>query len=314
MTTLLYSHPACLEHDTGPHHPERPDRLRAIETALGDPQFSSLTRIEAPRADFDVIRLVHPQSHIDALCAAEPKAAGDPLVYVDSDTVISHGSIEAALRSVGAAVDAVDRVMAGKAGNAFCATRPPGHHAGFKTAEGFCLFSNAAIAAKYSQAKHGAERIAVVDFDVHHGNGTQDIFWNERDLFYASTHQMPLYPGTGSRRETGMHDNIWNAPLSAGDGGERFREAWQSRILPALDNFGFDILIVSAGFDAHHRDPLGGLELKEDDFAWITQKLVERADRRCGGRVVSVLEGGYDLTGLAQSVAAQVAVLMSAGR
>ena len=312
MPTLLLSHPACLAHDTGPHHPERPDRLRAIEKALADPKFAGLVRAEAPRAEQTAIERVHSAAYIDAIRNAEPAAPGSPRVLIDSDTPMSHGSFEAALRSCGAAVEAVDRVMTGKATNAFCATRPPGHHAETHSAQGFCFFSNAAIAAKHARAVHGAGRVAVVDFDVHHGNGTQEIFWNERDLFYASTHQMPLYPGTGAVRETGLHDNICNAPLRAGDGGAVIRDTFDSRILPALRNFGFDLLIISAGFDAHRDDPLGGLALVEDDFAWMTEKLVEMAQNRAKGRVVSVLEGGYDLAGLSHSAAAHVGVLMEA--
>ena len=312
MPTLLLSHPACLKHDTGPGHPERPDRLRAIEKALADPRFAGLTRAEAPLADLATLQLVHPAAYIEAIREAEPAIPQAPPIHVDSDTVMSHGSFEAALRSAGGAIEAVDQVMAGKAANAFVATRPPGHHAGFETVEGFCLFSNAAIAAKHARAKHGAERVAIVDFDVHHGNGTQAIFWDERDLFYASTHQMPLYPGTGDLRETGAHGNVCNAPLRAGDGGRQIREAFDSRVLPALRNFGFDLIIISAGFDAHRDDPLGGLKLVEDDFAWITHKLVDMAISRAQGRIVSVLEGGYDLDGLSRSAAAHVAVLMEA--
>jgi len=312
MSTLYLSHPACLKHDTGPGHPERPDRLRAIEKALADPAFAALTRAEAPMANTKTLELVHPAAFIEAIRAAEPATPEAGRAHIDSDTQMSHGSFEAALRSAGAAIEAVDQVMAGKYANAFCATRPPGHHASASTAEGFCLFSNAAIAAKHARAAHGAERVAVVDFDVHHGNGTQAIFWDQKDLFYASTHEMPQYPGTGELRETGEFDNICNAPLRAGDGKDAFREAVNSRIFPALRNFGFDLLILSSGFDAHKDDPLGGLKLVEDDFAWITHRLVDMAISRCHGRVVSVLEGGYDLGGLSRSVAAHVGVLMDA--
>ena len=312
MPTLYLTHPACLKHDTGPGHPERPDRLRAIEKALADPAFDGLTRAEAPMADLKTIELVHPAAYIEAIRAAEPATEEAGRNMVDSDTCMSHGSYEAALRAAGAAIEAVDQVMTRKAANAFCAVRPPGHHASAKLAEGFCLFSNVAIAAKHARAKHGAERVAVVDFDVHHGNGTQAVFWDERDLFYASTHQMPLYPGSGAIKEAGAFNNVCNAPLRDGDGKEPFRDAFTSRIFPALRNFGFDLLIISAGFDAHKDDPLGGLELVEDDFAWITHKLVDMAVSRCQGRVVSVLEGGYDLGGLSRSTAAHVGVLMEA--
>ena len=311
MTTVLFSHPACLLHDTGTGHPERPDRIRAIEAALSVPAFSRLARTDAPLAEDVALQRVHPIAHIARIRKAEPKP-GQPIVLIDSDTPMSHGSLEAALRSAGAAVAAVDLVMTGMAANAFCLTRPPGHHAETRSVQGFCFFSNAAIAAKHARAVHGAERVAVVDFDVHHGNGTQEVFWNEPDLFYASTHQWPMYPGTGALSDVGAHGNICNAPLRAGDGGAAIREAFNARILPALDNFGFDLLIISAGFDAHRDDPLGGLALVEDDFAWMTHKLVDMAARRAQGRVVSVLEGGYDLGGLARSAAAHVGVLMEA--
>jgi acetoin utilization deacetylase AcuC-like enzyme len=230
-------------------------------------------------------------------------------VALDADTHLSPGSLKAALRAVGAATAAVDLVLAGGAGNAFCATRPPGHHAETATAMGFCLFGTVAIAAKRALDHHGLSRVAVVDFDVHHGNGTQDLLWTEARALYASTHQMPLYPGTGSVQETGA-GNIFNAPLRAGDGGEQFREAMGSVILPALDAFGPDLVVISAGFDAHHRDPLGSLQLTEEDFAWVTLKLMEAAEIHCGGRIVSVLEGGYDLQGLSASVGIHVQALM----
>ena len=312
MPTLLLTHPACLLHDTGPGHPERPDRLRVVDKALADPRFAGLTRAEAPLANTAIIELVHSAAYIEAIRKAEPPTPDSPRVMLDSDTPMSHGSFEAAMRACGAAIEAVDQVMTGKAHNAFCATRPPGHHAETNSVQGFCFFSNAAIAAKHARARHGAERVAVVDFDVHHGNGTQEIFWNERNLFYASTHQMPLFPGSGALRETGAFDNVCNAPMRAGDGGHEFRDAFNSRILPALRNFGFDLLIISAGFDAHRDDPLGGLTLAADDFAWMTHKLVDMAVAKAHGRVVSVLEGGYDLGGLANSAAAHVSVLMEA--
>jgi acetoin utilization deacetylase AcuC-like enzyme len=216
------------------------------------------------------------------------------------------------LRAVGAGLAAVDAVIEGKAANAFCQVRPPGHHAEADRAMGFCLFSNAAIAALYARKKHGAERIAVVDFDVHHGNGTQDIFWSDKNLFYGSTHEMPLFPGTGATGERGV-GNIHNAPLRAGDSGERFREAVESRILPALHDFGPDILIISAGFDAHTADPLANLRLVEADFLWATEKFADTAKRHCNGRIVSMLEGGYDLNALARSVAVHVKALMDNG-
>ena len=261
--------------------------------------------------DKTYIALAHRKEHLTEVSeVAEHVASGHK--YIDADTVVSPGTWEAARRAVGAGLDAVDIVMAGDAANAFCQVRPPGHHAESNRAMGFCLFNNVAIAAHYARAKYGAERIAVVDFDVHHGNGTQEIFWSDKNLFYGSTHQMPLFPGTGALRETGV-GNIFNAPLRAGDGRERFEEAFRSRILAPLHNFAPDLLLISAGFDAHHRDPLGGLELTEEDFHWATESLTEVARRHANGRIVSMLEGGYDLTGLANSVAAHVTALMHAG-
>jgi acetoin utilization deacetylase AcuC-like enzyme len=313
MTTLLITHPCFLEHDTGPGHPERPDRMRAINKALAHDIFAPLKREEAPLRD-DVenwIALAHPKAYIDAIKGLRP-ARGEEPVRLDPDTVLSAGSWEAALRAVGSGLLAVDEVVERRVHNAFAQVRPCGHHAETARAMGFCIFNNVAIAAMYARAKHGCERVAVVDFDVHHGNGTQDIFWSEKDLFFASTHQMPLYPGTGALGETGV-GNIWNAPLRPGDGGDPFREAFESRILPALRNFGPDLIVISAGFDAHRDDPLANLQLVEPDFAWATQKLAEVADRHAGGRLVSMLEGGYDLTALARSVAVHVKGLMDAG-
>ncbi len=317
MTTLLLTHPVFLEHDTGPGHPERPDRMRAIDKVLAHEIFQTpaLAREEAPLRDDveDWIALAHPQSYIDAIKEARPKPGEGP-VHLDGDTLLSSGSWEAALRAVGAGLRAVDAVLDKSSGfaNAFCQVRPCGHHAETARAMGFCIFNNVAVAAMYARKKHGAERVAVVDFDVHHGNGTQDIFWSDKDLFFASTHQMPLYPGTGALGESGV-GNIFNAPLRPGDGGEPFREAMESRILPALRNFGPDLVLISAGFDAHRDDPLANLQLVESDFAWATEALAEVARRQAHGRVVSMLEGGYNLTGLARSVAVHVKGLMDAG-
>jgi acetoin utilization deacetylase AcuC-like enzyme len=305
--TLLVSHPACLAHDMGEGHPERPDRLRAIERALESEAFQTLARDAAPRADDSAIARVHPQEYIEAIRAAAPKQGRTKL---DADTSMSPGSFEAALRAACGAVFAVDEVMGAKVRNAFVSTRPPGHHAEVATPMGFCFFNNAAIAARHAQAAHGAERVAIMDFDVHHGNGIQHIFWDDPTVLYASTHQMPHYPGTGAVSERGEHGQIVNAPLRAGDGGEAFREVMETTILPRIQAFAPDLVIISAGFDAHRRDPLGNLNLTEADFAWATRKLMEIGRRHAHERVVSVLEGGYDLEGLSRSVAAHVKALM----
>jgi acetoin utilization deacetylase AcuC-like enzyme len=307
MTTLYLTHPACLDHRTPSGHPERPGRLRAIERALAADSFKPLIRGEAPAASLDTIALCHPMDYVTAVKDATPQQG---LVQIDADTSMSPGSFEAALRGAGGAVHAVDQVMTGKAANAFVAIRPPGHHAETARPMGFCLFNNAAIAARHAQRKHGAERAAVIDFDVHHGNGSQDIFWSDASVMYSSTHQMPLYPGTGAPSESGEHDTIVNAPLRPGDGGSQFRAAFETRILPRLRAFKPDLIVISAGFDAHTRDPLANLNLVEADFAWATQQIMEIADQSAQGRVVSVLEGGYDLEGLAGSVATHVTALM----
>lgn len=307
MTTLLISHPSSLRHVTPPGHPERADRIRAVEQALEEERFATLQRVEAPEGTLAQIMRCHPAAYVQAIVAAAPQ---DGMVQVDADTIMSPGTLSAALHGVGAATFAVDEVMTRRASNAFSAMRPPGHHAESDKAMGFCFFNNAAIAARHAQAAHGAERVAIVDWDVHHGNGTQEIFWSDASVLYASTHEMPLYPGTGAPSERGEHGTIVNVPLMAGDGGEAFREAFESAILPPLEAFRPDLVIISAGFDAHWRDPLANLNLKESDFAWATRKLMEIADRHAGGRLVSVLEGGYDLEGLAKSAAAHVMALM----
>jgi acetoin utilization deacetylase AcuC-like enzyme len=307
MSTLLITHPACLDHLTPAGHPERPDRLRAIMRALEQERFQNLARVEAPAASLESIARCHAMEYVTAVRDATPQQG---LVRIDADTSMSPGSFEAALRAAGGAVHAVDEVMGKKAANAFVAVRPPGHHAETERAMGFCLFNNVAIGARHAQKQHGAERVAIVDFDVHHGNGSEEIFWSDPSVMYCSTHEMPLYPGTGALGERGDHDNIVNAPLRAGDGGDRFREAVETAILPRLKDFGPDLVMVSAGFDAHMRDPLANLRLLEADFRWVTQKLMEVADHSAEGRLVSLLEGGYDLEGLANSAAAHVTALM----
>ena len=307
MTTLLITHPAGLAHAMPAGHPERAERLKAVEQALEAERFASLIRIEAPLGTLEQVALCHPLAHAQALAASAPEAG---FVQIDADTLLSPGTIEAALRGVGGATLAVDEVMTSTARNAFLAMRPPGHHAERERAMGFCLFNHAAIAARHAQKTHGIERVAIVDWDVHHGNGTQDIFWDDPSVLYASTHEMPLYPGTGAASERGVHGTIVNVPLHPGEGSDEFRDAFETAILPRLDDFRPGLVIISAGFDAHWRDPLASINLREADFAWVTQKVMEVADRHAGGRVVSILEGGYDLEGLAKSTAAHVTALM----
>ena len=307
MSTLLLTHPASFDHLNPAGQPERPDRLRAIEQALEDERFHMLAREQAPRAPLDVVALAHPMDYIETIRNASP---ADGIVRLDADTSMSPGSFEAALRGAGGAMRAVDEVMNQRASNAFVAIRPPGHHAEMARSMGFCLFNNAAIATRYAQNRYEVERAAIVDFDVHHGNGSQDIFWADKTVMYCSTHEMPLYPGTGAVSERGEHNNIVNAPLAAGDGGDAFREAFETVILPRLREFKPEILVISAGFDAHIRDPLANLNLVEADYSWVTKKLMDIADASSQGRIVSLLEGGYDLQGLSRSVAAHVTALM----
>jgi len=308
MTTLLVTHPDCVGHDPGRGHPEAPARLSAVLAALREPEFSGLTWHEAPLGQESAIARVHGPSFAASVMARVPQ---DGHAALDPDTILSPGSGRAALRAVGAVTSAVDAVMAGQARNAFCAVRPPGHHAEPNQSMGFCLFNSIAIAARHARAAHGIVRVAIVDFDVHHGNGSQAVAEQDPSLFFASSHQYPLYPGTGSADETGV-GNIVNAPLPAGTEGAGFRRAFESRILPALDAFAPELVLVSAGFDAHRADPLAGLELEEEDFGWVTERLAETARRHAMGRLVSVLEGGYDLKALAGSAAAHVAALMKA--
>ena len=306
--TLIFEHPICLEHDMGPGHPERPDRLRAIQAALAEPEFAALEWRQAALASWRQIALVHPQHHIDRIVAAAPQQGR---VQLDPDTAMNPASLDAARRAAGAVCGAVDAVMAGEAKNAFCAVRPPGHHAEPEHSMGFCIFNSVAIGARHVRAAFGLQRVAVVDFDVHHGNGTQAAFWDDRDLFYGSTHQMPLYPGSGAATETGA-GNIHNFPLPPGAGGMAFRDALTDGLLPALDAFAPEFLLLSAGFDGHADDPLAQLRLETEDFAWASKELAALAARHCQGRLVSSLEGGYDLQALATATAAHVRALMSA--
>ncbi len=306
MKTLYYSHPDFLAHETGAGHPECANRLRSIEKALETPAFSKLIRQSPPLGTEQQIRLIHPQLHIDAIAKAIPEQGSH---YLDQDTVLSPGSKQAAFRAVGAVCDAVDKVLGGDADNAFCAVRPPGHHAEPQLAMGFCVFNNIAVAAAYARQQHQLERIAIVDFDVHHGNGTQAAFYDQPNVLYASSHEMPHYPGTGHPTETGA-GNIINVPLLAGDSGVEFRQKYRNIILPALKCFKPELLLISAGFDAHKDDPLASINLVGDDFKWITEELMAIADSCCKGRIISALEGGYNLKALAASVAIHVAALM----
>lgn len=306
MTTRLYTHPACLEHDPGRLHPERPERLKAVLDALDAPEFAALERIEAPRAERLQIERVHAPFYVDYVLRAVPEAGR---VDLDADTTLSAGSGEAMLRAAGAVCAAVGAAIRGEAKHSFCAVRPPGHHAESDEAMGFCLFNNIAIGAAEARAVHGLERVAIVDFDVHHGNGTQHMFERDPHVFFASTHQWPLYPSTGAADETGV-GNVVNACLSPLDGSEEFRAAMSEKVLPALERFRPQLVLISAGFDAHCMDPLGSLNLTDEDFAWITRELCGLADRHAEGRVVSALEGGYDLDALASASAAHVKALM----
>ncbi len=310
MTTLLLTHPACLNHDTGQYHPERPARLKAVMEALEAEEFTPLIRVEAPQATEDQILRAHGRALFETVRDSIPTRA--QIAHLDPDTAVSQGSWDAILRAAGAVVAGVDAVMKGEVRNAFCAVRPPGHHAERDAAMGFCLFNNIAIGAYHARAVHGLKRVAVFDFDVHHGNGTQDIFYDDPDLFYASTHQYGAYPGTGSERETGVANNVVNVPCPAGCTSQPWREAVAAEVLPALERFKPELIMISAGFDAHAADPLANMRLVAEDFHWVTQELWTVAHRVCGARIVSALEGGYDLAALAQSAAAHVRGLMGA--
>lgn len=311
MTTALFSHQDCLKHETPPGHPERVERYQVIQHALSNQKFDDLSRFEAPVCNDADILLAHPPEHIAAVRASVPESGFRSL---DADTHMSPGSLNAALRAVGANVAAVDRVMDGSVQNAFIATRPPGHHAEKSTAMGFCFFGNVVIAAKHALERHGLSRVAIIDFDVHHGNGTQDLVWDDKRIVFASTHQMPLYPGSGYGSETGAFDNILNVPLEPESGGQVFRQRMETEVLPFVAAHKPEFVFISAGFDAHRRDPLANLNLVEDDFAWATGRICDIAAEFAQRRVVSTLEGGYDLEALAASVAAHVGVLMERGK
>lgn len=309
MPTALFTHKACLDHIPGPSHPESPARLEAVNAALNDSAFDSLDRREAPRASVDQIARVHPRDFVTQVLAHIPEQGA---VRLDADTIVSPGSGEAALRAAGAVCAAVDAVVGKEAKNAFCAVRPPGHHAEPAIPMGFCIFNSVAVGAAHAREAHGLNRVAVVDFDVHHGNGTQAMFQNHPDSFFASTHQSPLYPGTGAAHERGCANNIVNVPLSPYSGTDAFREAMEKTILPALHTFAPDIVFISAGFDAHADDPLASLNFTDDDYEWATERILEAAAALCEGRVVSTLEGGYDLAALGRSAARHVQALMAA--
>jgi acetoin utilization deacetylase AcuC-like enzyme len=309
MTIALITHEACLDHDTGPGHPERIERLQAVLAALDAADIVGVVREEAPRASFDQLAAVHDRAHVGAMLALVGQHTA-----LDADTIVSPGSIEAALRAAGAVVRAVDIVMEGGAQAAFAAVRPPGHHAEPDRAMGFCIFNSVAVAARHARDHWGLARIAVADFDVHHGNGTQAAFWDDSGLFFASSHQSPLYPGSGERHERGAARNIANAPLAPGSGSREFRDAWSRDLLPAIDAFAPDLLLVSAGFDAHVADPLAQLRLQAEDYAWLTGELIALAQRHCRGRIVSTLEGGYALAALGECAVAHVRALADAPR
>lgn len=308
MTTALITHPDCHAHVTPEGHPEQVARLHEVLKAL---EGKDVMRVEAPMGEDASILLCHPQAHVDAIRGAAP---GTGIVQLDADTWMSPGSLTAGYRAVGGAVKAVDMVLGGEVGNAFVATRPPGHHAEKASPMGFCLFGNVAIAARHALENHGLKRVAIVDFDVHHGNGTQDLLWEEERALFVSTHQMPLYPGTGAQHERGAHGQITNIPLSAGTDGGLYRKILANRIIPLIESFEPEMLFLSAGFDAHKDDPLASIELSTEDFGWITRELAGVAARLCGGRVVSCLEGGYNLPALAASAAIHVDELIDAAR
>lgn len=309
MKVALITHPACLEHDPGAGHPERPERIVAVLEALVPSHFPDLFRHEAPAASREQLAAAHDSAYIDSLFRIDVRK-GERLA-LDPDTILSEGSVEAARRGAGAAIQAVDLVMTSGVDAAFAAVRPPGHHARPNQAMGFCLFNNAAVAVTHARSRWGVSRIAIADFDVHHGNGTQEIFWDDPDILFVSSHQSPCYPGTGSAMETGAWSNIANGPLPPQSGSPAFRKIWSAKLLPALDAFQPELLIISAGFDGHRADPLAHLELEAEDYGWLTAELQKIAQRHGRGRIVSLLEGGYDLSALSDSVSAHIHALQS---
>jgi acetoin utilization deacetylase AcuC-like enzyme len=310
MTTALITHSDCLKHVNPPGHPERVDRLRAVSAALEAEDFAYLVRVDAPLAEDALLLRAHPASHLAALASRVPNQG---FAALDADTFLCPATLTAARRAAGAVAKGVDMVLAREVRNAFCAVRPPGHHAETATAMGFCYFGSVTVGARHALEAHGLARVAIVDFDVHHGNGTQDLVWNDARILFCSTHQMPLYPGTGAAEERGAHGQVVNVPLPPGASGGVFRAGFLGRVLPAIEAHAPEMILISAGFDAHARDPLANLNLTEADFAWATARLCELADRYCDGRIVSTLEGGYDLSALAASAAAHVRVLMERG-
>ena len=305
MSFAIYMDDDALGHRPPNGHPERPARYEAAKARLAEDDFAKLPRREPEPASREALQRAHPADYVAMILSAEP---ANGFIQLDGDTFLGPGSLAAGLKAVGAGVNAVDAVMAGDLARAFCLVRPPGHHAEAARPMGFCFFNSIAVAALHAKEAHGLERVAVLDFDVHHGNGTQAIFWDRPDMLFASSHQMPLFPGTGAEAETGA-GNIWNAPLRPGDGGEALRKAWERRLFPAVDAFAPELILVSAGFDAHARDPLAQIEAEADDFGWLSERIVELADKHADGRIVAMLEGGYDLRGLAESLAAHVKAL-----
>jgi len=308
MKTLIYSHAACLEHRPGPHHPESPERQTAVLKALKAPEFDDVLWRSAPMGTREQVLMIHTPAYVDRVEKVSPKDGYRPLDA--GDTIMSPGSLEAVMRCVGAACAGVDAVVNKEVDNVFCATRPCGHHAEADRAMGFCIYNQAAIAAVYARDVRKMKRVAVIDFDVHHGNGTQNSFYSHPELFYGSCHQSPFYPGTGAKYETGTDHNVVNVPLSRGCDSATLRSRLSAEMFPVLRKFAPELVIISAGFDAHYKDPLGGLSFTDDDYYWMTKELMKIADETAEGRVVSILEGGYSLDGLATGTAAHVRALM----